>query len=356
METDKLNDLAHKSFGNMFSDGFKLFKKCYWKIILPIALFQIIWFVIQALLLSDFMLLYYIEMNKLNESFESYDYNTTIDYNSIIIFYSYVLLETLFGIIFYILAMSFVSSYIYKTYIEQNQKYIDEIKSAFNPKFLLVILILGLLMGLGLSVFAFYIPGIIIFGFYFFLIFTYNLDDTKNNTLSKTRKIAKGSFWNTIFLSLLYFIIVFLVYILYISILGVIFYIIGFNFDIITWLETKNYGMIIVYGIISNLIFILFAPLFICLLTPLFARSKARYDLGDEYYHPKKQQDYKHYSTQHPYPMQQPDITQQPSPVQTSAWQSRIQEGSGIFCPYCGHKIDNPIKFCPSCGESIEFK
>ena len=341
METDKLNVLAHKSFGNMLSDGFKLFKKCYWKIILPIAFFQIIWIVLQAFLLSDLMLLYH---NEMNELYESYDYNTTVDNNSIIIIYSFLLLETLFGIIFYILAMCSVSTYIYKTYIEKNTKFIDDFKSAFNSKLLLVILILGLLMGLGLSPFAFFIPGIIIFGLYFFLIFTYNLDDTKNNTLSETRKIAKGSFWNTIFISLLYFIIVFLVYLLYISILDTIFYIIGFNFDIIIWLETKNYGMIIFYGIISNLIFILFAPLLICFLTPLFARCKARYELGDQYYPPKKQLDYK------PYP------AQQPYPAQVNTWQSRIQEGPGIFCPYCGYKIDNPIKFCPKCGESIEFE
>ncbi|MFX1260353.1 MAG: zinc-ribbon domain-containing protein, partial [Promethearchaeota archaeon] len=28
----------------------------------------------------------------------------------------------------------------------------------------------------------------------------------------------------------------------------------------------------------------------------------------------------------------------------------------GLFCPYCGQKINNPKKFCPNCGKSIEFE
>ena len=42
---------------------------------------------------------------------------------------------------------------------------------------------------------------------------------------------------------------------------------------------TRNYGMIILYNILFSIVEIMFAPLFICLLTVLFSSSKAKKDL-----------------------------------------------------------------------------
>ncbi len=32
-----------------------------------------------------------------------------------------------------------------------------------------------------------------------------------------------------------------------------------------------------------------------------------------------------------------------------------LQQGKGIFCPFCGHHIEIAKKFCPYCGESLKF-
>lgn len=32
-----------------------------------------------------------------------------------------------------------------------------------------------------------------------------------------------------------------------------------------------------------------------------------------------------------------------------------LDQGKGIYCPFCGHHIREPKKFCPNCGESLKF-
>ncbi|MFX1259632.1 MAG: hypothetical protein ACFFAN_17395, partial [Promethearchaeota archaeon] len=184
MEENNIRALADKSFGNILSDGFNLFAKTYWKLILPLALFQIISIVLRAFLLSDLYWLSFKDDSLL----------------SLTIFLCYFTLDTLIGVIFNMIAMSSVSSYVYKRYTQNDKPdFVKEFKKSFNKRLILVILILGIIMGLALSPFVLFFPGIIIFGFYIFLIYTYNMDDTKENPISAAQKIAKGSFWNIIF-------------------------------------------------------------------------------------------------------------------------------------------------------------
>ncbi len=71
METE-LQRLADKSFANVLLDGFKLFKKCYLKLILPFLLFQIISIVVQVILLTDLLLLSYKQTNDITLIFLYY--------------------------------------------------------------------------------------------------------------------------------------------------------------------------------------------------------------------------------------------------------------------------------------------
>ncbi len=335
MEENSKQLLASKSYGKILSDGFKLFSRTYVKIILPIMLLQIISILVQVFLLTDLIWIAF----------------TTED---LLILLGILTLQSIITIFFNVICWSLVSSYVYKTYVygKESVNLAEEIKKAFNPKLILVILILGLFMPIGLSMFFLFIPGIIIFGFYIFFIFTYNLDDTKENPIKKAKSIAKGSFRKIIFVYLIFWIIRLIFD-------GIYSIILSFIWDpsvatIDSWYNpaTRNYGMIFLYVLIYSIVSLLFAPLFICLLTPLFASRKARHDLGPQYQHKKR------YPKQEPY--YQPAPSREPYPAQTpqaTPWKSRVQQAqldSGLFCPFCGEKIDVPKRFCPSCGESLE--
>lgn len=359
MEDNKRRDLANKSFGNIISDGFNLFKKCYWKLLLPMASFYIIYLIIKVFLLADLYFLSYrleieyIQIDPENVSEADYDRILLIAFIELLIYF----LDFLIRAIFTVIAMCSVSLFVYKKYMNEEVNFLNQFKKAFNPKMLLVIILIGICIPL--SIWILMIPGLIIFGRYIFTVYTYNMENTeegteviqKKNLISKAQLISKGSFLKIFAIFLITILITFIIQLGY-----SIFLLFIWNVDnatLLSWYDpnNRNYGMIILYELIYvNLVNIIFIPLFICLITPLFASCKARYELGELYYPPKRQPDYKPYPAQEPYP------AQQSYPAQMNTWQSRIQEGPGIYCPYCGHKIDNPIKFCPSCGESIEFK
>ena len=338
MESNINIKIANMSFGNLLSEGLKLFKRTYWKILLPLALFQIISIILKVFLLTDLVLL---------------SYRQTEFYNYSILFLLATTLQLLIEIIFLIIAMSTVSSFVYKRYMELEVNFRSEFKKAIrNPKILIVILILGVVMGFGLSPFVFFIPGVIIFGLFIFLVYTFNLDETKESPIEFARKFAKGSFWNILFITLIYFLIIWVINVLFGVIIYSIYYFIGIDEQIyltyLSWLETKNYGMLIFYEISNGLVSILFAPLLICMLTPLFCRCKARSELAPEYYSSIKQP-----YRQRPYNQEvSPSI--QMVPQTPSQWTEKIQQQSGIFCPSCGYKIIYPRKFCPNCGDSLE--
>jgi len=172
-----------------------------------------------------------------------------------------------------------------------------------------------------------YIPAIAVFSIFIFLVFTYNIEEIEKPT-SEARAIAKGTNnkLKIIGVFIFNFCIIFVISFLLNNLID--FFvdpnILSYNYNI--WLEssTRNYGMIILYQILLNLVNILLAPLFICLLTVLFVSLKAKKDLGVKY----------HYA-----------VRRQPTLI--------TQNEDSIYCPYCGVLINRLKRFCPRCGENL---
>ncbi len=352
----RLANLANRRFKDILNDGFKLFIKTYGTIILPLAFFQIILILLDIFLLTDFR--YYlstleITYTQIMDKFYDGLTLTANEWNflSIFLILSYILifLQNLIGAVIISIAMCTVSTYVFRKFMRDEISFVEAIKSAFNKKIFLVILILGIF--LPLSSLLLFVPAIIVFVFFIFLVFTYNIE-SKKNPISEARAIAKGGFWKIIG--------VFVINVLLISIISYFFNSI-FNFILNTnsasfiasyysWYDpiTRNYGAIILYDILVSFADIIFAPLFICLLTSLFSSFKAKKDLNYLY-----QQGY--------YPTR--EISKESYPLRQELYEDTEKEDSTpitplkekFYCPYCGNFISAPEKFCPKCGENLSF-
>ena len=339
--SDEKNRIVNRTFDELISDGFRLFAENYKKLVLPFAFFYIISIIIGVFILTDLRWCTDILTAKANVAANKYynnpNFMTQEDYDIIMLsFFMNLLinlLEWIIGAIFTIISMCSVSNFVYKKYFKEDTNFFDEFKKAFNFNLLKVILLLGLGIPLGFILLVF--PGIILFLYFIFLIFTYNIENI-DNPISEARSISKGSYLRIIgvfFIAILLTEACNLIYLLIIS------YVWPVNAsDINAWYNpaTRNFGFIILYEMVNNVILILFAPLFISLLTPVFASSKARKDLGI--------------------------ITKERRiniPMRTyypPSSQYRAPLNDGMFCPFCGVKIISPKKFCPRCGKSIIFE
>jgi hypothetical protein len=330
--SQRLVNLANKRFSDILSEGFRLFFQIYGVLIIPLAFFQLVLIIFDTFLLTDLKV--YIDsigFNVVNLMAQIAE-DTPItgdEWNLVILFFllSFILLflQNLIGAVVITIAMCSVSNYVLKKYMNIETDFVNSFKSAFNRKIFIVIFLVGLC--LPISAILMYIPAIAVFSIFIFLVFTYNIEEIEKPT-SEARAIAKGTN------NKLKIIGVFIFNFCIIFILSAIFnYFIDFfvdpnilsdNYDI--WLEpsTRNYGMIILYQILLNLVNILFAPLFICLLTVLFVSLKAKKDLGLKY----------HYS-----------VRAQPTSI--------AQNEESIYCPYCGALINRLKRFCPRCGEDL---
>ncbi|MFX0001689.1 MAG: hypothetical protein ACFE9Q_13615 [Candidatus Hodarchaeota archaeon] len=353
----KLINLANKSFSEILTDGFKLFLQSYRTLIIPLALFQILLIVLNVLLLTD--LSWQIDTIGINipdlmEKFIQDESLTESELNTLIyfLFMTIVLLflQNLIGAVVITIAMCSVSNYVFRRYMDEDVSFVKSFKSAFNKKIFLVILIIGIFLPLGAVLF--YIPAIIIFGFFIFLIFTYNMEIDKS-PISEARAIAKGAFWKIIG--------VFVVNILLILIIDYIFTLI-IDFFIVnestvpiinSWYNplTRNFGMLILYNILYSIIDIFFAPLFICLLTVLFSSLKAKKELKIQYqegYYPERELYQESYRI-----LRQQPLDAMESEASTSF--PEIGTQNRFYCPFCGTLIQSPKKYCPKCGESLKF-
>jgi len=345
----KFSNLAGKSFNEIIVDGFKLFARNYGKLILPLAFFQILLIILDTLLLTDFK--WYVESIGLNitDLYTDLADPTTItesDFNALTSFLLMNLvllfLQNLIGAIIITIAMCSVSNYVYQKYMGEDVSFTESFKSAFNKKILIVILILGFL--LSISSLLLFIPAIIIFGFFIFIVFTYNYENS--NPIKEAKRISKGAFLKVIGVFVVNFIFIYVISFVYSTIIYTFLDAdLAYQATINSWSNpaTRNFGMIILYQIFFSIIDIFLAPLFICLLTTLFASLKARQDLG---YYPKKG----YYQESYPRREQESfeltrnlDITSQPN----------ITLKERFYCPYCGNLIKNIKKFCPKCGESV---
>ena len=356
---DRLIRLANKRFSEIIAGGFKLFRQNYKRLILPLALFQVILIILNIFLLTDLRL--YINsleisvadiLEKFAEGIEITESEWNILTSYLFLTVALLFLQNLIGALVITIAMCSVSNYVFKRQMWSDTKFGESFKSAFNRKIFFPILIIGICLPLG-GILLF-IPAIIIFGFFIFLVFTYNMEDVQN-PVSEARAIAKGSFWKIIGVFIVNFIIIFIISFIYNFIIDFVIYTSVDNFSSIydSWLnpETRNYGMIILYRILINLIEIILAPLFICILTSLFSTSKAKKDLGYQYktrYYPVKEV----YHDQYQQPIQK---TQELEEVKSPITPPRLQIEDQFYCPFCGYLIKTPKKFCPNCGESLSF-
>ena len=322
-------DSASNRFSDIISKGFTLFYQNYGKIILPLAFFQVMLIVLDILLLTDLrwhiqnlsisisdILDKFINNITLTES----EWNTLATFlilNVVILF-----LQNLIGAILITIAMCSVSNFLFNTYIGTETNFRDSFKSAFNKKIFLVILIIGVCIPLG-SLMLF-VPAIILFSFFIFLVFTYNMKEVEH-PISEARRISKGNFWKILGIFVFNFIFIFIFSFIFEIILDIF-----LNPIPDSWLapNTRNYGMIILYQILLNLVDIILAPLFICILTALFASLKAKKDFGYSY------------QTHRTIPEERP---QQP------------QIEDNFYCPFCGYAMKVPKRFCPNCGEKFSF-
>ena len=191
-----------------------------------------------------------------------------------------------------------------------------------------------------------------IFYYYIFLVYTYDSEDIKNPT-KETRLIVRGNFWNIVGLFVASFFIT--------TLIGTpIDYALSLAWNVDTamfssWLNptTRNYPLLILYQLSGDIVGMLLSPLFISLLTPLFASSKARYDLGYQRGYSYQRSGYR----QEPVPYSSyPRESETSSSFDEVELVARVPElKEGMYCPFCGAYIKTPKKFCVKCGESLQF-
>jgi hypothetical protein len=324
-------------FSDVISNGFTLFFKNYGKLILPLATFQVILIVLDVFLLTD--LRWHIDslglsISEIMDKFIDDITLTESEWNTFTLFLLLNLavwfLQNLIGAIIITIAMCSVSNYLFNIYKKREINFSNSFKSAFNKRIFLVILIIGICIPIGSLLF--FVPAIIIFGFFIFLVFTYNMQEIEKPIL-EARRIAKGNFFKIIGIFIFNFVFIAIFSFIYNLIIELLLNpnsdIFIYNYNL--WLspDTRNYGMIILYQILISIIDILLAPLFICLLTALFASLKRRKDFG-----------FDHHAQ---FRIQEERISQPP------------QVEDNFYCPFCGHEMKAPKKFCPNCGEKFSF-
>ncbi len=344
--------LAEKKITDIIFEGLYLFSKNYGKIILPFMIFltlsnfliilcssQLEWYVNTLYIEIEPLLVKFFEMN--TETLTETDLFMILGFELISLLLEF--LQGFIGAFFTTLSMILVSSYLYKKYTRN-----DEInETIINKKMILALLLIGCAVPFGYFM-IFIIPGIILFCFFIFIIFTYNLKGVEN-PVKEARLIAKGSMLKIVIVFSFCVLITLLVNSLYQNILNMIWPVDKPLYDL--WLDpyNRNYGMLFLYNLTRDVVGILLAPLFISLLTVLFASSKARKDLGltNRNYYPQslRQTRYPHYYRESRYSQDESD------PART---QKVINRDEGYFCPFCGERIGTIKKFCPNCGESLK--
>ena len=340
----RVENFSNKRFSEVLSEGFRFFGKNYLTLILPLALFMLISLTIKNLLVADIvwesiLLTPAIEViiNMDPYAITDEQLNLIMEYLALNLFNGFI--SNFVITIFNVLAMCLVSNYLYNKFIGNETNFFSEFKKAINGKLIFVILVLG--VGISIGSFLLYIPSIIIIGYYAFYIFKYNSDDS-DQPLKDAREIARKYFWKIIG--------VFIVSNLIIAIIDFFFQILigGFliQFNQPSWYNpsTRNYGMIILYDLLHHIVELIFAPLFICLLTSLYVTLKTRKEAFVQY-QPSYDQTPQSYGT--------------PYRVESSSIKSTTavdKPGSGLYCPFCGKFVREKTDYCPHCGGQFNFE
>ncbi|MGV9174282.1 MAG: hypothetical protein ACOC35_17170, partial [Promethearchaeia archaeon] len=263
---------ANKSFGNIISDGFRLFISNYAKIIIPFFIFLSISSILKNTLLYDLQ----VQVNVLTDELMGiYDdllgssdfqvseaqYDKMMSYivlNSLLTF-----LNSLIGLIFTVIAMASVSNYLLKRYNGEETDFWKEFKATFQNKNL-ISLVLLLAAGLSVGAVLFYIPSIIIYLFYIFSIFTFH-NEEQDGQLSRAKSISKVSSAKTRLIGL---------FILTTIITEIVNSVVFIFSDFLP--ATSSFGVFILYNWLFDLPSILLGPLLISFLTPLYSHLRSK--------------------------------------------------------------------------------
>jgi len=332
----RMERYSNKRFSEVLSEGFRFFGKNYLTLIVPLGLFLLISIIIKNLLVAD-MVWQSILLTPAIEAIIEMDpsaitdeqLNLMMEYLALSLFTGFI--NNLVINIFNVLAMCLVSNYLYNKFIGNDKKFFSEFKKAINGKLIFVILLLGVGITIGTYLF---IPRFILIGYCSFYVFTYNSDDS-NQPIKDAREIARGSFWKIIGVLVLTSLII--------GIIDFVFHLFIDDFLIqlykTSWYDpsTRRFGMIILFDLIYFIVQLIFAPLFICLLTSLYVSLKTRKESFVQY---------------------QPSYDQTPQSYGTPYRDesSSFKPGSGLYCPFCGEHTEKKTKFCPHCGEQFNFE
>jgi len=261
--------------------------------------------------------------------------------------------EMIIGAVFTVITMCSVSNFLYKKYVYGHADFRIELKNAFNKRMVLVILIIGFCVPTG-TFFLLFVPGIVIFYYYIFFVQTYNMKDVINPS-KEARSIVKGNFLKIVGVFVASVIITYIINIPVQYVLDLAWNLNATTY--LTWLNpnSRNFALIFLHRLSYDIVGILLAPLFICILTTLFASSKARYDLGYQKRSYRSQrmgyreEEYTPYSSS----PRSSETYSKPNDAETATNVSEIKEG--MYCPFCGVHIKTPRKFCMGCGKSLKF-
>lgn len=239
-----------KKFNEIIIDGFKLFINNFIRIFPIFLIFLSIGIIIKVFSLTEINYQLIIIQDQLGENLVNAEF--------ILLYFGAIFLEFLIMNLFIILAISLVSLYLYKRYTNQEANYTKDLKKTINKNLVFILLLLGI--GVPFSMFLI-IPGLLIYGYYIFSIFTFNIPEIKK-PLSKAKEISEGYKRRIIIIFLIGLLIIFSGNIINNLFLGDTYR---------SLIISRNYGELIIHFFICNLIGIILSPLIICLLTPLFS-------------------------------------------------------------------------------------
>ncbi len=337
----RIERYSNKRFSEVISEGFHLFFKSWLTLIIPLGLFMLISLIIKNLLVAD-MVWQSLQMTAAIEiiiykdpsAITNADLDLMMEYLALTLYSGFI--SGLVVTIFNVLAMCLVSNYLYNKFIGNETKFFSEFKKAINGKLIFVILLLG--VGISIGSVLLFIPSIIIFGYYAFYVFTYNSDDS-NQPVKDAREIARKSFWKIIG--------VFVVSNLIITIIDFFFHLFIDDFLIqlynTSW-STRNFGMIILHDLIYYTVELIFAPLFICLLTSLYVSLKTR------------KEKFVPYQTSYDQTPQSYGTPYRDESSSIKSIDAADKPGSGLYCPFCGQFVKSKRRFCPNCGQQFNFE
>ncbi len=252
----------NNKFIKIIIDALKLFKNNYFKIFPIFLFFSVINLIIKVFSLTEINY----QLILLRDQIEENSFNEEL----ILLYFGAIIIEFITFSIFTIFALSLVSRYLYKRYTNQEANFLKDLKKSINKHLIVILLLLGVCVPFGMILI---LPGLLIYKYSIFSIFTYNIPEIKK-PLSDAKNISEGYLWR---------IIIILILTLIIGLLS------AFPVRSVLWnyyesfIISRDYGMLFLFYFVCNIISIILSPLIVCLLTSLFHSCYDSYKVEIEY-------------------------------------------------------------------------